>query len=607
MCGISGFNWKDEVVVKTMTTALSHRGPDATGIFCDEGISLGHNRLSIIDLSPSANQPMFDNSNNFAIVFNGEIYNFEELKKELPEYSFKTKSDTEVILAGYKKWGKGVVERLNGMFAFAIWDKTKKELFIARDRAGIKPLYYFWDGKRLIFASEVKAILMHDVPRILDCEAFNYYMRALYVPAPLTMIKGIRKLPVGGTLTLQGKNFEIGSYKKQETTPTDLSYGKAKKILREKAIDAVKRQLVSDVPVGVYLSGGIDSSVIFFAMTKFQKNIKTFSVGFELGENEEKEKFNRDFELAKQTADFFGVEHHQLVMSGDDVVGTFGEMIKQNDDPISNPTAIAMMYLAKNTKKEVTVVLSGNGGDELFGGYERYRLALISSYYKKIPKVLRMLGNLHPTLRKFDEEDTDLFARFMFEKDKKLSRIISKKIFKDDSFVKKWFRDKYISSTHGDVVARFMQTDRESWLPDQALALSDKMSMRFGVEERVPLLDNELVDFANSLPTAYKVTAFQTKKIFKDAFRNDLPDILFNQPKRGFFAPGAKWLRNPRVSAMAREILSENYHEGTKDLFDWKELNQELEDHISKKEYNLTVLWSVMTLRAWAKEYKISL
>jgi len=303
MCGISGFNWRSEEKIKTMVDSLSHRGPDADGIYVDERISLGHNRLSIIDLSANANQPMRDNSGEFVIVFNGEIYNFREIREKLKgEYDFKTNSDTEVLLAGYKKWGKNVINKLNGMFAFAIWDKRNRELFCARDHAGIKPFYYFWDGERFIFASEIKAILKHNMPRTINNDSFNHYLRVLYVPEPMTMIENIYKLPRQSTLILKGRNLLVEKYHEPILDTKHLSYEDTKSLLREKVISVVGRQLVSDVPVGVYLSGGIDSSAVLFSMTQFSKNINTFSVGFELGEREEKEKFNVDFELAKNRA-----------------------------------------------------------------------------------------------------------------------------------------------------------------------------------------------------------------------------------------------------------------------------------------------------------------
>ncbi|MEK7567321.1 MAG: asparagine synthase (glutamine-hydrolyzing) [Patescibacteria group bacterium] len=609
MCGISGFNWKDENKVSSMVGELNHRGPDAKGIFVDEKISLGHNRLSIIDLSARANQPMFDNDKDLVIVFNGEIYNFEDLKRELEgEYEFKTKSDTEVILAGYKKWGKNVVNKLNGMFAFAIWNKSKEELFCARDHAGVKPFYYFFDGDRFIFASEIKAILKHATSRKLNRNAFNQYLRMLYVPEPMTMIENIYKLPPKSTLTLKDKNLFVEEYNNLAEETKIISYEENRDILREKVIGAVKRQLVSDVPVGVYLSGGIDSSAVLFSMTKFCKDIETFSIGFELGKGEEKEKFNSDFELAGKTANFFGTKHNSLLVSAKDARDSFEEAVSKCDDPISNPTSIAMMLLSKFAKNKVSVVLTGSGGDELFGGYDRYRIALLASYYQKLPRFLRAVGNINTRVSKMDYKNKiDLFAQFMFEKDDILSEVISPSVFQEDDDIKKYFQQKYLSQCIGDVADCFMKVDQKSWLPDYFFMLADKMSMANSLEERVPLVDKELVAFSKIIPRSFKLDLFRTKKILKDAFRNDLPEYLFNQPKRGWFSPGAKWLRNPDFAKFAKEVLSEDYYEGTRELFNWSNVRELLDKHIRKEKYNLTILWAILTFQIWARKYRIEI
>jgi len=610
MCGISGFNWKNESKIVSMMQTLSHRGPDANGIFVDEKISLGHNRLSIIDLSISANQPMYDNTGELVIVFNGEIYNFKELKRELEEeYEFKTKSDTEVILAGYRKWGKDVVNKLNGMFAFAIWDKRDKSLFCARDHAGIKPFYYFWNGKKLIFASELRAILTHNVPRDLNKDAFNHYLRILYVPEPMTMVKDVYKLAPSHTLLFKNGSISIEEYGVDSIEPFNLTYPETVKAVREKVIKSVGRHLVSDVPVGLYLSGGIDSSIVLYSMSKFRKGIKTFSIGFDLEDKGEQVKFNHDFELARQTASFFGSEHHSFRVSASDVISTLEDVAIHNSDPISHPTAVAMLLFAKFAKQEVSVVLNGSGGDELFGGYERYRLVLAASYYKKLPKIVRKVGNMYSKIAKLEYGNTsDLFAKFMFQKDEKLLSVISPSILKADTLIKTHFQDHYLSKCGtNDPVTCLMDTDRQSWLPEYFFMLSDGMSMASALEERVPLMDKELVSLARSMPRSYKIDLFGTKKVLKDAFKDDLPDFLFRQPKRGWFAPGAKWFRDPEFSKFAREVLSEEYYEGTRALFNWPGVEEMLNKHISKEKYNLISLWAILTFQIWARKYQIKI
>lgn len=606
MCGITGFNWEDKLLGETMNDCLSYRGPDTSGVFAEEGMTLAHRRLSIIDLSPLGNQPMHDRKNECVITFNGEIYNFKELREELSAYyEFKSQSDTEVILAGYKKWGKDVVHHLNGIFAFAIWDKDKKSLFCARDHMGVKPFYYFWDGSRFMFASEIKAILAHDIKRVLNRESFNRYMRVLYAPEPETMIQGVSKLPPGSTLYLQGRSLIVERYYTKALHTKDFAYHDAVEEVRLSIEDASARQLVSDVPVGVYLSGGIDSSVILSSVSKVKKNVKTFSIGFDLHDGEESEKFNRDFNLARETSKHFGAEHHAVTLSVTDIADSLVETIGHMDDPISNPTALSMAYLSKFARKEVTVVLSGNGGDELFGGYERYRLSVIADTLRSIPGS-SVLGYMSEKAKKLlTPPGISRIQLFEFEKDAQLNTVIAPHYFSPSSSVENFFE---VYSTHEkDFTDEFMLIDQKSWLPDYALLLSDKMSMKHSIEERVPLLDRKVVELSQSIPRSYKVDMFGTKKILKDAFRAELPEQLFREPKRGWFSPGAKWLRRKEVLSIVSEILSPEYYGGTKDLFNWVELEKMLQRHIDKKEYNLTILWAILTFQIWAKRYNITI
>lgn len=588
MCGISGFNWKDEEKIRGMSSCISYRGPDADGVFVDDRVSFGHNRLSVIDLSSGANQPMQDNSGELIIVFNGEIYNFLELRRELEkDYVFKTKSDTEVILAGYRKWGRGVVEKLNGMFGFAIYDKRDGSIFAARDHMGMKPFYYFWDSLpgsqysgKFIFASEISAILAHDIPRKLDTEALNHYLRVFYVPEPNTLIKNIYKLPPSHTLLLKNGQLDIAPYG-ESSNRNKTSYKEAVSLVRDKVNESIARHLAADVPVGVYLSGGIDSSIVLASMSRIHKKIKTFTIGFELGDGEEREKFNADLDLAKKTAEFFNASHTPVMISSKDAIEVFDEVVAHNSDPISNPTSIAMFLLSRAARKEVTVVLTGNASDELFGGYERYRKAILGRYlYSRV----------------------GLLAKFMFEKDHKLKRVLMPGIFQKASLIKARYA-KYMKG--GDAIEALMNTDQRSWLADHFFMLSDKMSMANALEERMPFADKELVGLARSLPRKYKVDTSGTKKVLKDAFRSELPEFLFNQPKRGWFSPAAKWLRHPDFVVLANKLLSEDYYDKTKKLFNWQEIATILNDHISKKEYNLNLIWALMTFQAWAKHYKV--
>jgi len=583
-----------------MNQITKHRGPDGTDVFCSDEVSLGHNRLSIIDLSESASQPMESANRKLVIVFNGEIYNFKEIKKELGDYPFQSKSDTEVILAAYQKWGHDCVKKLNGIFAFAIWDKNNQELFLARDHVGVKPLYYFLKDGKFIFSSEIKAILEHDVFRVLNHEAFNHYLRVLYVPEPLTMFEGIYKLPPASFAVLKNGKLDIKKYWNIESSDNlKLSKQEIEKELREKIFNSVEKQLVSDKPLGVYLSGGMDSSIVLHNMSQLRSNIDTFSVGFELTEDEEKDKFNADFKLARRTAKHYGTNHNEVLVSPNDVVELLEKAIWHLDEPISNPTIISMMKLAGFAKNKVDVVLGGDGGDELFGGYDRYRIDRWARFF------------MSPIKR---------FARFMFQKDDILDRVVND--FGGD-VTERFFKEKYFTPTpilaEQNILQRIlpklvwglktkqnlMNVDRQSWLVDFSLMMTDKMSMLAGLEARVPLLDKDLVEFAVQIPTKYKVNYFKTKIILKNAFDGRIPEFLFSQPKRGWFSPGAKWLRHEKFRNIVQEVLSEDFYQETSLLFKWDNIKEILEKHCDKKEYNLTIIWAILTFQVWAKLYNI--
>lgn len=610
MCAINGFNFQDKDLILKMNQTTRHRGPDGTGVFWGDGISLGHNRLSIIDLSEAAGQPMKSNDGRLEIVFNGEIYNFRELKKQLPDHMFKTSGDTEVILAAYKKWGRDCVKKFNGIFAFAIWDKEKRELFLARDQIGVKPLYYFWDGKKLIFSSEIKAILEHDVPRVLNKEAFAHYLRVLYVPEPLTMFRGINKLPPATYATLKDGRLETHKY--WEMGGGDHLAGDRAEIakdLRTRIREAVGRQLVSDRPLGIYLSGGIDSSAVLDSVAQIRSNIETFSVGFELEKGGDREKFNQDFYLASRTAKHYGTHHNEVMLSPHDVVELFERSVWHLDEPISNPTIIPMMKLAKFAKEKAAVVLGGDGGDELFGGYDRYRLSLMCDRYQKLPAIARSMFDRFAKLKKLNTPaGVKRFELFMFQKDQAIERAVSGDILSIDT--EKFFADKYFATADDrdakNFTEKLMNVDCQSWLVDFSLMMTDKASMSAGLEVRVPMLDRELVEFAARIPFEYKVGAFDTKMILKDAFRGRLPAFLSGQPKRGWFSPGAKWLRLENIYGMARDIFSDSYWPEVAPLFQADELLKMLDEHRSGKYYPNT-LWAIMAFKNWAKRYKISL
>lgn len=579
-------------------------------MFVEDGISLGHNRLSIIDPQERSDQPMKSASGRYVITYNGELYNFKELRKELESrYAFRTESDTEVVVAAYERWGEDCVRRCNGMFAFALWDTATKELFLARDPMGIKPLYYRWENGRFVFSSEIKGVLAHDMPRQLDSESFAHYLRLQYVPSPYTMFAGVRKLPAGafarcGAKGLSIKNYETRVTHSRSASGNDLATPLA---LRETIMEAVKRQLVSDKPLGVYLSGGIDSSVVLKGAAEHSSSVDTFSIGFTLDAKEEPEKFNADFKLARATARCMGARHHEVLVSSRDVLSVLEMAVYALDEPIANPTATVQFLLSRFAKGQgVDVVLSGDGGDELFGGYERYRLSLLASYYQRVlPWGARAaLSAMNDRFAKLNTPTgVDRFMLFSAQKDPTLREVVLASFV--SGATRDYFEEHFFRSYASSFEEQFMRADRSTWLVDEALARGDKMSMAHGLEQRVPLLDVAVVAHAEGLPLSEKVTLRDTKVLFKAAFRDDLPDALFRQPKRGWFSPAAKWLRHEEMQSFAREVLSPSYYAETKELFAWSGVEAMLKQHITGERYNLTMLWTLLTFQIWARAYGV--
>ena len=617
MCGINGFNFRDEQLIKKMNEATRHRGPDDQGLYLDDGISLGHNRLSILDLTPAGHQPMFDASGKLAIVFNGEIYNFQEIKKELVDYPFKSASDTEVILAAYGKWGAGCVKKFNGVFSFAIWNKESRELFFARDHIGVKPLYYFWDGARFIFSSEIKAILECGVPREIDFESFNNYFRLLYVPGPRTIWKNIYKLQPAHWAKLTDGKLEIKKFWEISDFENLSSKDEAARQIQELLRDSVRGQVISERPVGVYLSGGIDSTAVLGAIREVAPQItKTYSVGFK--DVAQEEKFNADFYLARETAKHYGTDHHELLISGQDVLENFERIIWHMDEPNANATSGAIYLLSRETKKDVSVVLGGDGGDELFGGYPRYQASLIISKYQHLPWPVRVFGSAGLTLlgrydllHKFSLPANHLrIIEFLGQKDDVLAGVLNQDILNleaGEELFKKKFAENFLplvkreqEGVKGDFEKYFGDFDRQNWLVDESLMRLDKMTMAFAVEGRVPILDRRLAELANKIPTAWKIRGKDGKVIWKEAMDKYLPAHIKNEKKRGFFSPMSKWLRK-EFKNLAYDSV--NSLDGA--YFNRESIRQMLDDHISGKRYNMAILWAIITWGTFSSKLKI--
>lgn len=611
MCGISGFNFPDEEKLNEMVRTQNHRGPDDHGTFIGGGISLGHNRLSIIDLSPAGHQPMSYANGRYTITFNGEIYNFLELRQELESkgHFFKSKSDTEVILAAYAEWGREAVKKLNGIFAFAIWDRDRNELFLARDHIGVKPLYYFWDGKRFIFASEIKAILKHDVSCEIDLDSLNIYFRFLYVPAPRTIWKNIFKLQSAHFLILKGNELKITPYWELKTGEL-IGREEAKNQILALFKDSVKRQLISERPLGVFLSGGIDSTAVLGAMAEaVPGQIKTFSVGYEA--TAEEEKYNADFLLAEKTAEFYGTEHYPIKISGRDVRDCFEKVIWHMDEPVSNHIQPSTYLLAKHAREQVVVALGGDGGDELFGGYDRYYYNSIVDKIRRLPPLFRNRAFIR-WIGKITGKETFLakigadpglnrFLSFMVQKETVVGSYLRQEAMRPEAVSNAFVA--YFQIVEKDFTNQMMITDVKTWLPDESLVRSDKMTMAHAIEERVPILDHRLVELSVRIPSKYKIDSRRLgKKIWRDAIAGYLPPFIEREKKRGFFSPASKWLRGD-LKDFAKEVLSPGFNSGTANMFDFQAIEKIFKDHLEIRGYGLPQLWSLMTFQVWYKQF----
>ncbi len=624
MCGINGFNFVDQEKIYRMNEKTRHRGPDDGGVLFSKKWSFGHNRLSIIDLSALGHQPMISHDKKFAIIFNGEIYNYQELKQELvgKGHVFRSKSDTEVLLYAFQEWGTDMIVRLNGIFAFAVINLHTQEVYIARDHLGVKPLYYYYKDGLFIFSSEVKAILEHSIDTSLNTEALNIYFRFLYVPSPLTIWENIYKLQPGHYGVIHHESIKIQKYWDFKDAPLIQDQAMLEHEIRKLIKDSVQRQLVADRPVGIFLSGGIDSTIITGVASEITPHINTFSVGFE--ETEEAKKYNNDARVAKQTAQYFGTTHHEFILNAEDIKNNLEKTIYHMDEPISNHIQTVNFLLAQQTVNTATVVLGGDGGDELFGGYERYYYNALIDRYQKLPDLVRKNIVTKHFLKMFEKKEfvsklncapgVERYFSFFAQKENKIKTFLQEK-YNNEQYAHDYFSEKYFSSKPlSDFTRQFMRVDIKTWLPDESLARSDKMTMAVGLEQRVPFLDYRLVELADQIPIEYKLGtkglrnilrpghSYTGKMILKSAMKEYLPNFVLEQPKWGWFSPAAKWIRGPLLPLM-KEVLSSEYNKGTSDMFDFPALHQMLDDHVSKKQYNLNTLWSVLTFQMWYRQF----
>jgi asparagine synthase (glutamine-hydrolysing) len=623
MCGIAGFADSsrsqsaaraeaDFSLVHGMCDVIRHRGPDDEGIHVEAGVGLGMRRLSIIDLS-TGHQPIHNEDETVWLVFNGEIYNYRELRAELEGHGhrFYTSSDTETIVHAYEQWGEDVFRRLRGMFGIALWDRRNRTLLLGRDRSGMKPLHYAERGGRLYFASEIKSLLSAGaVDREIDLSALDHYLSFLYVPRERSIFKGVRKLPPGHLLRWQEGRIHVRPYWQIAATETFVgSVDEAAAQLRSVLADAVRSHMVSDVPLGAFLSGGVDSSAVVGLMAEAsERPVQTFSIGFDDPRYDE-------LEHARIVARHFNTDHHEFVVRPDGL-SILDRLIDHFDEPFADSSAIPTWYVSEIARRHVTVVLSGDGGDELFGGYDRYlphpRVAQFDRL--PLPGARHLAGALWPLLphgatgRNFlrhVSRDTD--ARYLesvafFHQDEKPA------LYSDD--VRRALEGSNPELILGAHFGRFrslpphsrmMKFDFETYLPEDVLTKVDRMSMAHSIESRVPLLDNDVIDFAATLPASFKIQAGRRKHVLKEAVRDLLPAGIIDRKKQGFEIPLGGWFRGGLTGVFSDVLASPRTRQ--RGYFEPSFVDRIVTEHLTGKRDHTLRLWQLLVFELWHRQH----
>ena len=620
MCGITGMVGRvDRDLLDRMTGTLVHRGPDAGQLHVGDDFGLGHRRLSIIDIEGGA-QPMMSEDAQTLISYNGEIYNFEDLRLTLERlgHVFRTRSDTEVLLEGYREWGDGVLDRINGMFAFAVWDAAKQRLLLARDRVGIKPLYWAkLPGEGLAFGSEPKALLEHpDVSRELDPAALDAYLDLLYVPPPLSMFAGIRQLAPGCKVVWQRGELEVSRWwDARPAVDVERSAEAWAEVVAPVLEDAISMRMVSDVPVGAFLSGGLDSSTIVAVLSERGFGpVQTFCVGY----GEEGRTYD-ERDKARKVAEYFGTEHHEIELSID-VLSGLESMVRGFDEPFGSPTAMLSSALSEFTRRHVTVALAGDGGDELFGGYPRYRGMLLSELASRMPGALidvaarAVEGREAAVARSYRRWARQFLAGVVKPEDERYASWVAYGRPEDrDKLLTKgmrWrieeagrvdpVRDDFQRAT-GRTVERAGYADLHGFLPENVLRCSDRMSMAHSLELRVPFCDHRLVELSSQLPSHHRVGVISSKRILRRIMKGRLPQFVLTRRKLGFNAPLGVWMQkdldNLVSDWLAPELLERR---GT---FDPNAVAQLVAQHRAKERDHSLRLWSLIVLEQWVRLY----
>ena len=621
MCGIAGYLATGDHAgldssLRDMAAALAHRGPDDEGFFQavmrdgSRRVGLAHRRLSIIDLS-TGHQPMANDDGSVQIVFNGEIYNFPALRDELAArgYVFHTRSDTEAILRAYEEWGPECVTRFRGMFAFAIWDANRERLLLARDRYGKKPLFLYEVDGLMLFASEIKAILaVPGVPRRVDRGALWDYFAYRYVPAPATLLAGIRKLMPGSYLVAErGKVTETPYFVPDDGKPATVkpAEGDPVSAFLEQLDEAVRIRMISDVPFGAFLSGGIDSSAVVAMMSRHSRQpVKTFSVGFA-------ESAYSELAYARAIAEQFTTDHHELTVSQEHLMEHLPALVRYRDAPVAEPSDIPIYLLAREARRTVKMVLTGEGADEFLGGYPKHVFERYVGTYQRLPAPVRH-GLIEPLCQslpyRFRRAKTAVANLGLADRRERLPRWFGAlsgpercRLTRLEAPASNTQTSSLFDSGNGNSALRgILYFDQTSWLPDNLLERGDRMTMAASLEARMPFMDHELAAFVSGLPDEWRVRGRTTKRILREAMRRVLPPTILERPKVGFRVPVNEWFRGSMRGYLTDHLLGPQSR--TRDYYRPEALRGYVEEHAAGRQNHEKLLWCLLTLEIWHRE-----
>jgi len=617
MCAINGFNFKDQELILEMNKATKHRGPDGTGIFIDENVSLGHNLLAITDVASKSLQPIVSEDKKYALSYNGEIYNYKSLRTNLETKGekFSANSDTEVLYKGLVRYGADFLRRLDGMFALAFYDKDRNKLLLARDPAGMKPLYYYWNNGRFIFSSEARGILAHNISRKLDIDAARIFFLFGYVPGHKTLFQFISKVCPSQQIifdlkkrTIYKKWIDYGNRQKQK-----IAFNPEK--FREMIGNSVLEHTMGLRPFGLYLSGGLDSTVILHELARHgDGRVRTFTTRFDIDDA----KINEDADRAKRLSNVYGIEHHELLIREKDFINASEKAIEAMEQPRYNHSVAAYWLLAKYASRDIVVALMGDGGDEQFLGYPKYLSSkFINLRYKRYPafllnflytfKLIRQKRIPPGPILKFNHPlgrwaglntlgRLDYAKALLFWNNFNMSEAIKYLMSTDNPIA---------VSSLSDMENAIANLDRFFWLADEDFIRNDKIAMCFGMEGRFPFLAREITKYSNSISSEEKIKDGELKSLVRHAYRGHLPDYIINKKKTGWNAPVPQWMHS-NFGDMVRETLSKDYYSETRNLFNFDFIRKNYIDSVKEFDFShLKNFLPVFSFQIWARKFGI--